>query len=91
MNYTTETPDPESAADEMRVYASGTREWYRNGLAHREDGPAYEGADGARWWYRNGLLHREDGPAIEAADGAREWWLNGFNVTEDEWRERVGK
>ncbi len=91
MTYTTETPAPESGADEMLVYANGTRAWRRNGLAHREDGPAYEWADGTRSWYRNGLAHREDGPAYEWADGTRWWCLDGVNMSEDEWREREGK
>ena len=91
MNYTTETPAPESGADEVRVYADGERWWYRDGLLHREDGPAIGGSDGSRWWYLNGRRHREDGPAVEYADGEREWWLNGVKVTEGEWRERVGK
>lgn len=60
MTYTTETPAPESGADEMLVYANGTRAWRRNGLAHREDGPAYEWADGTRWWCLDGVNMSED-------------------------------
>jgi hypothetical protein len=35
-------------ADENRVI------WILDGKYHREDGPAYIGADGAREWYLNG-------------------------------------
>jgi len=50
----------------------GTKEWYRNGKLHREDGPAIEYNYGTKYWYRNGKLHREDGPAIEDSDGTKE-------------------
>jgi len=51
--------------------------WYKNGLHHREDGPALIMKDGTKFWYRNGLLHRDDGPAVEWADGATEWFRDG--------------
>jgi hypothetical protein len=59
------------------VDTDGTRYWYRNGLLHREDGPAVEWADGSREWWLHGELHRIDGPAIERADGTLEWWYDG--------------
>ncbi|MFL9610951.1 hypothetical protein ACKF11_12770 [Methylobacillus sp. Pita2] len=41
--------------------------WYKNGLMHRDNGPAVElvttGGDIRKSWYRNGLRHRTDGPA----------------------------
>ena len=57
--------------------------WRLNGLWHREDGPAYIGADGTQDWYLNGQRHREDGPAYIKADGRQEWWLNGQRHRED--------
>ena len=68
----------------VKVWASGTKEWWLNGKLHREDGPAVEGADGSKEWYLNGKRHREDGPAIEWDDGSKSWWLNGKRVTEKE-------
>ena len=35
----------------VRVYDDGDKWWYLNGKRHREDGPAFEGADGEKWWY----------------------------------------
>ena len=61
----------------------GSRFWYRNGLLHRDDGPAIEYANGDRYWYRNGKLHREDGPAMEHADGSSEWFRNGERHRDD--------
>ena len=50
--------------------------WLKNGLLHREDGPAVEKNNGTKKWLINGLLHREDGPAFVWANGRIEWWLN---------------
>ena len=61
----------------VKVDPGGNKRWYLNGKLHREDGPAFEGADGTKHWYLNGKLHREDGPAIEYADGDKCWYLNG--------------
>ena len=45
---------------------------------HREDGPAFEGADGTKSWWLNGKRHRTDGPAFEWANGSKLWFLNGL-------------
>ena len=55
----------------------GTKQWWMNGVLHREDGPAFEGLFGYKAWFLNGQPHRLDGPAIETADGHKEWWVNG--------------
>ena len=60
--------------------ANGNKEWYLNGVRHREDGPAFEYANGDKEWYLDGKIHREDGPAIEYTDGDKEWWLNNEEV-----------
>jgi hypothetical protein len=59
------------AADEYRVV------WLLDSNLHREDGPAFIGADGTQAWYQNGKRHREDGPARIGENGGQEWWLNG--------------
>lgn len=46
-------------------HADGSKEWFRNGKPHLEDGPAFEHADGSRGWHRNGKPHLDDGPAVE--------------------------
>lgn len=55
----------------------GTKQWYKKGLAHREDGPAFECCNGTRQWLIEGKFHRTDGPAIEYANGAKAWYING--------------
>ena len=44
---------------EVKVYNSGTKHWYLNGKRHREDGPAFEGANGSKSWYLNGIEYTE--------------------------------
>ena len=66
------------------TYPQGSREWYRNGKLHREDGPALERSDGTKEWYKEGRLHREDGPAIEWSDGTKEWYRNGRPCRDEE-------
>jgi hypothetical protein len=52
--------------------------WYKNGLMHRKDGPAYESDNyDYKEWNINGERHREDGPARVWSEGFGEWWLNG--------------
>jgi hypothetical protein len=46
-------------------FNDGSREYYKDGYLHREDGPAIERSDYGQYWYLNGLLHRVDGPAVE--------------------------
>ena len=56
-------------------------EWRKNGLLHREDGPAVVWSGGT-YWYKNGLLHRDNGPALET-DPTRSWYKNGVLHRED--------
>jgi hypothetical protein len=58
--------------------------YYRNGLIHRDDGPAVEYPDGSMYWYQNDQLHREDGPAVVLPSvGIMEWYLYGVFIKED--------
>ena len=52
--------------------------WYRDGLRHREDGPACMYQDGTKQWWLNGAQHRLDGPAVIFCDGSTEWWSYGM-------------
>lgn len=60
------------------VYHDGKKRWYKDGLRHREDGPAIDDPDN-KSWYMNGLSHREGGPAIEDLCNQKYWWYkDGF-------------
>ena len=45
-------------------FPSGNKYYYKNGLRHREDGPAFEHYCGYKEWYLNGKFQR-----WETADG----------------------
>ncbi len=62
---------------EFYIMNDGTQEWWKNGLRHRENGPAILYPDGGEEWWFNGQLHRQDGPAVITADGEKSWWVHG--------------
>ena len=51
--------------------------YYKNGLLHNEDGPAFESSYGDKYWFKDGLVHRRNGSAIEYNDGSKIWCQNG--------------
>ena len=68
----------------LYIDIQGTKEWYKNGKLHREDGPAVIHSDGFKMWLIKGKLHREDGPAKIWPDGYCEYYLNSKQLTEEE-------
>ena len=48
--------------------------YYKNGLPHREDGPAIIYENGNQDWWLNGLQHRESGPSDEYTNGDKFWF-----------------
>jgi hypothetical protein len=72
-----------SNGDKILEYPNGDKIWCRNGIVHREGGPAKEFADGRREWYLHGMMHREDGPAYEGFHGTRMWYIRGKLHRED--------
>jgi len=59
-------------------WLDGSKDWFKEGKRHREDGPARECLSGYKEWIKEGEFHRIDGPAIEYTDGSGEWWINGI-------------
>ena len=63
-----------------------------NGDYHREDGPAYIGANGiCQIWYIHGQKHREDGPAVIWKLSDEQYFLEGVEYTKDDWEKEVMK
>lgn len=62
---------------EIRKDSTGTKWYYKDGLLHREDGPAVLYADGSESWFMNGVLHRTGGPARDWVSGNEEWYQHG--------------
>jgi len=52
--------------------------FFKEGIKHREDGPAVESLNGYKEWRIDGVLHRLDGPAFEDINGHKEWWVSGL-------------
>lgn len=65
--------------------------WIKNGLLHREDGPAVEWPNRRKEWFLNGKRHREDGPAYIESDGSKEWYINDVQYTEEEFNQWLAK
>ena len=61
----------------------GSNRWYKNGVLHREDGPAIIWYDGDQWWYKDGKLHREDGPAVIRPSGFMCWYKDDILHRDD--------
>lgn len=55
----------------------GDIEYFKNGVNHNDDGPAFIRADGYEEWYKNGVLHNENGPAIKDPDGSYKYYYEG--------------
>ncbi len=62
-------------------YTDGKKYWYKEGMLHREDGPAVEHKSGHKQWWIEGKLHRENGPAIEWPNGDKRWYLQNQNFS----------
>jgi hypothetical protein len=75
--------DPGTITDFMINFGFGIKithtyiKWTRDGVAHRNDGPAMIYSDGIQCWYRRGEFHRVGGPAIVCADGMQFWYQHG--------------
>jgi hypothetical protein len=62
------------------VYNLATREecWYRDGLLHREDGPAvHNPSRNHTCWYTRGEKHRDGNLPAETIDGNAFWYVRG--------------
>ena len=93
-NYT-EKPTLHRTEGPAIEYTNGSKYWYRDGVPHRDGGPAVE-SSGQKQWYQNGVRHREDGPAYEIRSSHsgnlfKEWWLNGENYTEEGFEKEMAK
>jgi len=63
----------------ISVNSYGCQSWLKDGLLHRENGPAAF-TSLTRWRYHfNGALHREDGPAVNF-DGDKTWYVDNIEL-----------
>lgn len=70
----------------------GTWRWFKDGVLHRENGPAIEWDDGDKYWYKNNVLHREAGPAIECVNpNDNQYYLDGAFKTKAQFDSIINK
>jgi len=79
------------------IYSNGDKEWYKNGICHRDDLdkngrvlPAVICHDGSQYWYKNGIICRDDLdekgrvlPARIFSNGDKHWFKNGYLHRDD--------
>lgn len=70
------------APSSLEKHNTGDEIWYKNGVKHRDNGPATTYEFGCKEWWQRGKLHREDGPAVKYGD-YEDWRIDG-------WRHRIG-
>jgi len=63
-----------------RYEEDGKVSYYKDGLLHREDGPAREFPSGDKLWFLNGMPHRVDGPAHDTNE-LKIWYLRELPET----------
>lgn len=63
-------------------------EWYKNGILHRDDGPAIT-AKTDEFWYYEGKLHRIGGPAVVARGSPRQYWIHGQKLSPKEYKKEM--
>ena len=69
----------------IKEYPSGTKEWFINGIRHRDDdNPAIVSIDGHKEWWINMKRHRIGGPAVIHSNGLKFWYINNIECSEEE-------
>lgn len=62
----------------------GAITYYKDGLRHREDGPAHQNyTEGSKLYCVNGELHRIGGPAVIFPD-LEHYWIDGKQIEKEQ-------
>jgi len=61
-----------------------TKMWYRNGVYHRENKPAFISPLGELWYY-NGKLHRINGPSCIHIENGKQYYIHDKNFTKQKY------
>jgi hypothetical protein len=64
--------------------------WYKNGVYHREDGPAIRHRNNFVW-YKEGQLHNLNGPAIINGGGPKEYYIDGRKYSPKEYKKETDR
>ena len=85
----TDIPHTSGGYTEVRTWADGRHMYLREGVFHREDGPAFIDAEGNKAWHINGHEHRLDGPAVVYYNADDEYWIEGQRLTYTDWKRQA--
>ena len=75
--------------DGRHIISGDTQIYIRNGLKHRDVGPAEIRRDGYKAWFKKGIKHRSNGPAVIHPDGTQEWWEKGKMIRREKPKKSV--
>lgn len=59
------------------IYEYSKISYYRYGICHRKNVPAYIMNNALCIWFEYGQLHHKDGPAVIYTSGNTEYWNRG--------------
>lgn len=72
------------------IWDDGKKEWYKDGMRHRDDGgAAIYGGGGDMEFYVDGRRHNSEGLAIIKNDGDGEYWLNDCYLDSDQYNNAI--
>lgn len=82
-------PHVEYNQDNPTMIMGYRKEWYQDGVMHREGGPAWT-QPGIEEWWQNGKTHRDDGPAVIRTSKSFPqeiwWWKGQRQQNQAEWK-----
>jgi hypothetical protein len=64
--------------------------WYKDGLLHREDGPAIIHKNN-KYWFQEGTLHRMDGPAVEDLGSPPMYFIRGVRFSPKQYKWEIAR
>jgi hypothetical protein len=64
--------------------------WFKNGIRHRDDGPAYI-HNANMVWFSEGELHNFNGPAVLELGGPEQYWIHGSRLSKKEFKKEINR
>lgn len=64
--------------------------WYKDGILHREGGPAVTHGS-TLLWYKDGVLHNLEGPALVDPAGPCQYWIDGVRFSKKQYKWEIAR
>lgn len=68
----------------------GIEAWYKDGMRHRVDGPAFIHGRNMVWFYED-ELHNLNGPAVIEFGGPKQYWIYGQKMSKKEYKKEIAR